>query len=84
MWTKFGFFSSEQVNIYGEKSKCMYQYDAFMAILESGKTKEAARKIETFLQVKMKWNEAKECSTILMVSALAGELLSSIWWVHLD
>lgn len=56
MWTKFGFFSSEQVNIYGEKSKCMYQYDAFMAILESGKTKEAARKIETFLQVKMKWN----------------------------
>lgn len=55
MWTKF-FFSYEQVYTYGEKSKRMYQYDAFMAILEPGKTKEAARKTEIFLQMKMKWN----------------------------
>lgn len=36
---------------------------------ESGKTEEAARKIETFLQVEMKWNHARQ--SVLLLS----------WWV---
>lgn len=80
------FFSSEQINIYGEKPKCMYQYEAFMAILKS-QARPKAQQGKLKSSSKWRWNETKpnkECSTILLVSALAGELLPSIWWMYLD
>lgn len=59
----------------------MYQYEAFMAILESqeipkkqqGKLKPSSSGDE------MKLSQSKSVLLFLMVSALAGELLSSIW-----